>query len=135
MQQRLAPILFKDDDKEAAEAARTSPVAPACRSPRALRKIHTKATEDGVPVHSFATVLKDLATVVANHVRPNDTELPGFIVITTPTPLQRRAFDLLGVSSHRPATRPPYAAASPHRRIAVALARNVPTGGARWSRS
>ncbi len=100
MQGRLAPMLFKDDDKQTAETARTSPVAPALRSDRALGKIHTKRTEDGDPVHSFASLLKDLATIVANRIQPNDTDLPSFTVITTPTPLQRRAFELLGVS-HR----------------------------------
>ena len=100
MQAQLAPMLFKDDDKQAAEAARTSPVAPAQRSTRALRKIATKRTEQGAPVHSFTSLLKDLATIAANRVQPNDTDLPAFPVITTPTPLQRQAFELLGVS-HR----------------------------------
>jgi len=100
MQAQLAPMLFTDDDKQAAEAARTSPVAPALRSTRALRKIATKRTEEGAPVHSFASLLKDLATIAANRVQPNDTNLPAFPMITTPTPLQRRALELLGVS-HR----------------------------------
>lgn len=100
MQAQLAPMLFKDDDKQAAEAARTSPVAPALRSTRALRKIATKRTEEGAPVHSFASLLKDLATIAANRIQPNDTDLPAFPLITTPTPLQRRAFELLDVS-HR----------------------------------
>jgi transposase len=100
IQAQLAPMLFTDDDKQAAQAARTSPVAPALRSTRALRKIATKRTEQGAPVHSFASLLNDLATIAANRVQPNDTHLPAFPVITTPTPLQRRAFELLGVS-HR----------------------------------
>jgi transposase len=100
MERQLAPMLFKDDDKQTAEAARTSPVAPALRSQRALKKIRTKHTEEGEPVHSFATLLKDLATITANRVQPNDVDLPAFAVITTPTMLQRRAFELLGVS-HR----------------------------------
>ena len=100
MERQLAPVLFRDDDREAAEAARTSPVAPALRSERALAKIATKRTEDNAPVHSFQSLLADLATIVANRVQPNDAGLPAFTVITTPTPLQRRAFELLGVS-HR----------------------------------
>ncbi len=44
--------------------------------------------------------MRDLYTIVSNHVTPNDEDLPGFIVITTPTPLQKKAFELLGVS-HR----------------------------------
>ena len=100
MERQLAPMLFRDDDKQAAEAARTSPVAPALRSQRALNKIHTKRTEESTPVHSFKSLIADLATIAANRVEPNDTDLPAFTVITTPTPLQRRAFELLGVS-HR----------------------------------
>jgi hypothetical protein len=44
LQARLAPILFTDDDKPAAQATRTSPVAPAARSPRAAAKAATKQT-------------------------------------------------------------------------------------------
>jgi hypothetical protein len=99
MQQRLAPVLFKDDDPAAARAARPTPVAPARRSPSALAKDATKATADGGPVHSLATLLGDLATIAANRIQPAGG-LPAFTVITTPTPVQRRALELLGVS-HR----------------------------------
>jgi hypothetical protein len=85
MQQRLAPMLFKDHDPAAGRAARPSPVAPARRSPAALAKAATKAAADGGPVHSFATVLADLATIAANRIQPADG-LPAFTVITTPTP-------------------------------------------------
>jgi transposase len=98
LRQALAPMLFDDDDKAAAEAARRSAVAPAERSERALRKAADKRTEDGLPVHSFQTLLKDLATVAKNRVRPTAEGLPDFDMITTPTPVQKRAFDLLGVS-------------------------------------
>jgi Transposase DDE domain len=98
MQQRLAPVLFTDDDP-AARAARPSPVAPARRSPAARAKAATKTTADGQPVHSFATLLDDLATIAANRIQPAAGQ-PGFTLITTPTPVQRQAFELLGVS-HR----------------------------------
>ncbi|MHB1547604.1 MAG: IS1634 family transposase [Acidimicrobiales bacterium] len=100
MQRTLAPMLFKDDDPEGAVAKRTSPVAPAERSTRAIAKTQTKRTAANDPVHSFATLLKDLATVTANRVQPIAEELPPFTMITMPTPIQRRAFELLG-SSHR----------------------------------
>ena len=99
MQQRLAAMLFKDDDPAAGKAARPSPVAPAQRSPAALAKAASKATISGGPVHSFATLLDDLATITANSIQPAGG-LPAFTVITTPTPLQRQAFAFLGVS-HR----------------------------------
>jgi hypothetical protein len=100
IQARLAPLLFTDDDKPAAQAARPSPVAPAARSPRALAKAATKQTSADLPVHSFATLLTDLGTICLNTIAPADPALPGFRLVTTPTALQRQAFDLLGVS-HR----------------------------------
>jgi DDE family transposase len=100
LQARLAPLLFTDDDKPAARAARPSPVAPAARSPRALAKAATKQTPGDLPVHSFATLLADLGTICLNTIAPADPALPGFRLVTTPTALQRQAFELLGVS-HR----------------------------------
>ena len=100
LQARLAPALFTDDDKQAASAARTSPVAPAARSPRAQAKAATKQTPAAQPVHSFATLLADLGTICLNTIAPADPALPGFRLVTTPTALQRQAFELLDVS-HR----------------------------------
>jgi hypothetical protein len=100
MQNRLAPLLFTDDDKPAAQAIRPSPVAPAARSPRALAKAAAKRTGDDLPVHSFTSLLTDLATICLNQIQPADPALPAFRLVTTPTPLQRQALDLLGVT-HR----------------------------------
>jgi Transposase DDE domain len=100
MHARLAPLLFTDDDKPAAQATRRSPVAPAARSPKALAKAAAKRTEAGLPVHSFDSLLADLATICLNRIQPADPALPSFRLITTPTPQQRHALDLLGVS-HR----------------------------------
>jgi hypothetical protein len=100
MQARLAPLLFTDDDKPTAQTARPSPVAPAARSPRALAKAAAKRTEGGLPVHSFTSLLADLATICLNQIQPAGPAPPAFHLITTPTPLQRHALDLLGVS-HR----------------------------------
>jgi len=99
IQQKLALMLFKDDDPAAARAARPSPVAPARRSPSARAKDATKVTPGGQPVHSLATLLDDLATITASRIQPA-AGLPAFTIITTPTPLQRRALELLEVS-HR----------------------------------
>lgn len=98
MLQALAPMLFADDDKAAAEAARPSPVHPATRSQSATTKAQRKRTGTGDPVHSFATLLEDLATIAVNHIQPTDPTVPGFDMLTAPTPLQRRAFHLLGVN-------------------------------------
>jgi transposase len=99
MKQALAPILFQDNDKPAAAAKRADPVAPAQRSDQALAKAARKRTDDDEPVHSFTSLLADLATICANHIQPTD-DLPAFTKTTTPTPIQRRAFDLLAIS-HR----------------------------------
>ena len=96
MRQALAPLLFDDDDKAAGEAQRASVVAPAQRSPRAQRKAQTKRTDDGKPVHSFQTLLDDLATVTKNRVRFVQSNAETTL-LTTPTPLQQRALDLLQV--------------------------------------
>jgi transposase len=99
MRRSLAPMLFDDDDRASADKLRASVVAPAQRSPRAQHKAHSKRTDEGAVVHSFQTLLKDLATVVKNRIRTKDAGALGFDKITTPTPLQQRALDLLGVSA------------------------------------
>jgi hypothetical protein len=96
MRQALAPIMFDDHDRAAAQAQRRSPVRKAIVSPAAQRKAARKRIDDGHPVHSFRTLLADLATVTRNTVRFG-TNL-DVTVLTTPTPLQQHAFDLLGVS-------------------------------------
>ncbi len=98
MRKALAPMLFDDDDHDAAESRRQSPVAPAQRSPRALRKAATKETDNGTPVHSLHTLLKDLATLVRNRVEPRGIEGAAFDKTTTSTPVQRQAFKLLQLS-------------------------------------
>lgn len=100
LRRALASMLFEDDDPAGGEAQPTSVVRPAQRSLRAHRKAQTKRTDEGAPVHSFQTLLQDLATVAKNRVRPKATGAVAFDMITTPTPLQQRAFDLLGIS-HR----------------------------------
>ena len=98
MRQLLAPLLFDDHDKSQARAARASVVAPAQRSAVALRKASTKKTDDGSQVHSFQTLLGDLATLTRNRIQPTDEKLPAFDMLTMPTTLQQRVFNLLGVT-------------------------------------
>ena len=98
MRQALAPLLFDDDDPTAAAAARASVVAPAKRSPSALRKATTKLTVADLPVHNFQTLLSDLATLAKNRILPATKDPIPFDLFTTPTPLQQHAFDLLHVN-------------------------------------
>jgi len=95
MRQELAPMLFDDTDKEAAEAARASVVAPAQRSEAAIRKQTTGVTPDGLPVHSFRTLLADLATLTRNTIVTAIAPALPLIVLARPTPVQRRAYELL----------------------------------------
>jgi hypothetical protein len=97
MRQSLAPILFDDHDRPAAQAQRRSVVAPARRSPAAQRKALTKRTDDDQPVESFSDLLQNLSTIVRDTVRPKNTDLPLFPKVTKATDIQQRAFDLLGV--------------------------------------
>ena len=97
MRQRLAPMLFDDTDKEAAEALRKSVVAQAQRSPAAVKKQTTGLTEDGLPVHSFRSLLADLATLARNTIVTAITPHYPLTVLTRPTSIQQKAFDLLGI--------------------------------------
>lgn len=98
MRGKLQSILFDDEDKASAEPLRSSIVAPAQRSERATAKDRTKRTEDDLPVHSFQTFLADMGTLTKNRVRAKDASSCEFYMLTRPTELQRRAFELLGVS-------------------------------------
>src|SRR5271157_2536683 len=95
MKRDLAPMLFKDDDPAAAAALRSSPVAKAKVSPAARRKAISRRTEDRQPVHSFRTLLQDLANLTRNSVRFGDAR--PTTILSRPTPTQTRAFDLLGL--------------------------------------
>jgi transposase len=97
MRDQLAPLLFDDHDKTAAQTRRESIVKPAKRSPAAERKALTKQTADGTPVHSFQSLLADLATLTINRVQPANQIVPAFDKLANPTPLQQRAFALLGL--------------------------------------
>lgn len=96
MRQALAPLLFEDDDPAGAERLRVSVVAPAKRSTKAQRKATTKQTDQGTPVHSFSSLLKDLGTIAKNTLRPRAASGASFEMVTTPTPTQKKAFELLG---------------------------------------
>ena len=98
MRQKLAPILFDDEDKDLAETLRSSIVAPAERSPSAESKELTKRNEEGLPVHSFRSLLADLGTLAKNRIRIAGNEQNDFFMLTRPTQLQARAFELLGLS-------------------------------------
>ncbi len=93
-----APLLFRDE----APPARTDPVGPRGRSAEALRKERDHRTADGLAVHSVRTLLAELATLTRNRVVPAGAdERAAFQILAEPTPLQARAFELIGVSPGR----------------------------------
>jgi hypothetical protein len=100
MRQCLAPLLFDEDDPAAGEAQRASPVQKAKPSLATRHKAASKQTDpaqgEPVPVHSFHTLLADLATLTRNVVRLGRDRLTA--VLATPTKVQRKAFELLGVA-------------------------------------
>lgn len=90
-----ASLLFEDDTLAPARATR-DPVAPATPTPHVRRKKSTRRTADGLPLHSFDTLIAELATRCRNTCRlQGDPDAPTFTQITAPTPLQRRAQDLI----------------------------------------
>lgn len=97
LRRRLAPLIFQEEDPAAAFAARASVVAPAVRSPKTRAKTAARKTEEGLPLHSYATLLRDLGAVTRLTMRFPGTE-HTFDQISELTPVQSRAFDLLGVS-------------------------------------
>jgi hypothetical protein len=98
MRRALAPMLFDDEDKDAALASRASPVAKAPRSERAKAKDAGKRSADGEPVHSFHTLIADLGTLCLNEVAAANNPNYVLTMATRATPLQQKALDLLGVS-------------------------------------
>lgn len=95
MRAALAPMLFDDHDREAAARLRASPVAKAQASPAAKAKAAQKRAADGGPVHSFRTLMDDLAALTRNEVRFGG--LDPVVINARPTPLQQAAFARLDV--------------------------------------
>lgn len=102
MRRKLAPLLFEDHDKQAAEQRRESVVKPAMRSKSADSKAAKKHNEQGLPVHSFSSLLTDLATLTINRIQPADPDLPAFDKLSNPTPIQTEVFSLLGIKLQLP---------------------------------
>src|ERR1700757_4994263 len=101
MRARLAPMLYDETDHEAAAAMRASIVAKAERSEAARRKQTTGLTDDGLPVHSFQSLLADLTTYARIQATTVLNDKYVFTLHTRPTPIQQRAFELLAVNPDR----------------------------------
>lgn len=97
MRQALAPLLFDDENKDDAEALRSSVVSKALRSAQARRKDATKRNANGEPVQSFRGLLKTLAGIAKTRIKPKLAGAQAFDKVTVPSPVQQRALDLLDV--------------------------------------
>ena len=98
MRERLKPMLFDDEEIEAANATRTSAVAKAIRSEHAKGKDATKTSDDDLPLHSFRTLLKDLGTLAYNITHTSVNPQAKIVLTTQPTPIQTKAFKLLALN-------------------------------------
>ena len=98
MRARLKPMLFDDEHLEEASASRASPVVKAVRSEHAKAKDASKLADDGLPLHSFKTLLKDLGTLTYNITHTTLNPEAKIVITTRPTPLQTKAFKLLDLN-------------------------------------
>jgi len=98
MRARLKSMLFDDEHLDEANASRASAVAKAVRSTQAKAKDASKQAEDGLPVHSFRTLLKDLATLTYNITHTARHPEVKIALTTRPTAVQDKAFKLLGLN-------------------------------------
>ena len=95
MREAWRELMFADTEQHA--KATRDPVAPAKRSAAALAKVARHTLDDGTPVHSFATLLGELATIVRNTCRTPGAgdNAPTFDVLTTPNAKQTHALELI----------------------------------------
>ena len=98
LRQKLAPLLYEEQDRAAAERQRDTPVAPARHTPATEAKRRTRQTAEGDTVWDFRGLLGELGTLQRNRVRfqlPGESEHPEVRLLTEPSRLQRRVFELL----------------------------------------
>ncbi len=89
LREAWAPLLFKDEQPTSA----ADPVAKSTRSPSALRKAQSKRTDAGEQVHSYKSLLAELATLTRNTIRLPPTTAT-FAKLAEPTAIQARALEL-----------------------------------------
>ena len=98
MRERLQPMLFDDEHLEEVSATRASPVVKALRSEHAKAKDASKRADDGLPLHSFRTLLQDLSTLTYNVARTGANPNATIVITSRPTPIQTKAFKLLALN-------------------------------------
>jgi hypothetical protein len=95
MREAWRELMFADTEQQA--KLTRDPVAPAKRSRSALAKAARHTLDDGTPVHSFATLLGELSTLVRNTCRTPGAgaDAPTFNITTTPNAKQKHTLELL----------------------------------------
>ncbi len=101
MKQKLAPLLFAEEDREGAKEERQDIVSPAVPSEETRKKARTHRTSEGLSVQTFGGYLEDLGTFVKNVMQTGKDEAARFPMLTASTPLQQKALELQGVSANR----------------------------------
>jgi len=101
MLEKLAPMLYRETDPEAAQALRHDVVTKAQRSPAAKQKEATHKTDSGLPVHSFQGLMAHLATYCRLTATTPINDKYHFTLYTKATPTQQQAFSLLGINPER----------------------------------
>ncbi len=99
MMERLAPMLFAEEDKDAARAARKSIVAPAVPSPATLKKARTRKATDGTAALGFRVLMDHMALLTQDHLEEKTAtgkRKSRIELLAEPTPTQSNAFNLLG---------------------------------------
>lgn len=97
MRKALAPLLFDDEELDHHRQTR-DPVKPAATTDSAKMKKKVRKTKDGLPIHSFSTLLVDLGTLCKNKCRiKSSPDEEHFYQETEMSSLQKKAFNLLGL--------------------------------------
>ncbi|MEG4849725.1 hypothetical protein QUB10_02320 [Microcoleus sp. B5-D4] len=97
MRSPLAPLLFEDDEWLDPWESGLVVVQVLSATP-AKRKASTKRTLEKFPIQSFGTLVTNLSAIAKNRVQPKLARVSVSFDLTTATPLQQKAFDLLAVS-------------------------------------
>ena len=95
MKQRLAPMLYAEEDPEG--ATRTSVVAPRQPSAATKKKVDTKTTRTGSRALSFPALMDHMALLSKDELQAKDGSQAPVVLFTPPTKLQAQALKLLGI--------------------------------------
>jgi len=90
--------LMSADEDQVSKLTR-DPMTPAKRSDAAMKKVASRNLDDGTPVHSLQTLMREMQTIVRNTCRTSKgaQDAPKFDLITIPTQKQKKAPESIGL--------------------------------------